>query len=298
VALAILGAIVLGGGVAIGVALHGTSAPAAGRGASSPAATAPSSPASVPAAGPLGPALGLSLTQAAAWIAQQMATGTVVACDAQTCAALTTAGIPAVQQVHVRLDSQSLPGAGIVVVTPALRTLFETNPSLNYYVAPTVLASFGAVSIQPIYSGGGAAYQAALSEDVQGRIRLGEQLLNSGLLTVSPAAQGEMAAGDVDSRLLLTLQSLADQQPIDIIGFTDSGPGASPGVPFRAVDLSTTDPNGGMSSAAYLQGIVQVLRTHATFPAYQKVSRVTLADGQTAAQVQYAAPTQLGLLPP
>jgi hypothetical protein len=297
VALIILGAIVLGGGVAIGVALHGTPTPVAAHGTTSATATAPSSPAGgPPAVGPLPPASGANLTEAAAWIAQQVGTGTVVACDPQACAALTAAGLPAAQQVQLAVDSQSLSGAGIVVVTPALRTLFETNPTLGYYLAPTVLASFGGVTVQPTDSAGAAEYQAALRQDVQDRIKLGEQLLNSGQLIVTPAAQSELAAGDVDPRLLLALQSLADSQPINILGFTDSGPGASPGIPFRAVDLSTADPPDGMSQSAYLQGMVQILKTHATFPAYQKVSRVTLPDGQTAAQVQYAAPSPLGLL--
>jgi hypothetical protein len=290
----------LGAGLFIGIALHSSpaaaplhsSSPSAA--ASSTAAPSPTAPAIVP---PVGPGEAADVTQAAAWIGLQVGTGTVVACDPRTCAALTAAGFPVSQEVQVGLNTQSLSNASVVVVTPQLHTLFsEVDPSLGYDVAPTVLASFGGVSIQPIYSGGGTAYQTALSQDVQDRIQLGEQLLNSGLLTVTPSAQSELAAGEVDPRLLLALQSLADSQPIDIIGFTDSGPGASPGVPFRAVDLSTADPNGGMSSAAYIDGIVRILKAHATFPPYQNVMKVTLPDGQVVAQVQYAAPSPLGLL--
>ena len=300
--LAALGAVVLvGAGVGLGVVLHSTPVASLAQGKSSPTAPAPapSTPAASPPAVNSGPSgLAIYLNQAVAWIAQQVDPSTAVACDPQTCAALTAGGIPATQQVQLAENPQSLSSAGIVVVTPAIRSHLETNPSLGNYVVPAVLASFGPVSIQPIASAGAGAYQTALTQDVQARVRLGEQLLNSGLLTVSPSAQSELATGEVDPRLLLTLQSLADSQPIDIIGFTDSGPGASPGIPFRAVNLSTTDPNGGMSSSAYLQGIIRILKNHATFPPYKNVSKVTLPDGQVAAQVEYAAPSPLGLLGP
>jgi hypothetical protein len=299
--------VLVGAGLFLGIALHSTLIAGGAHGKSSPTATvqptagqdATPSTAPGPAAGSGANAAAVAADRAlaASWIEAQVAEGTVVACDAQMCAALTASGFPAAQEVQLGLNSQSLSNATLVVMTPTLQMLFSTvNPSLGNEVTSAVLASFGQVSVQMIWQGGAAAYQTALSQDVQARIQLGEQLLNSGLLTVSPSAQSEIAAGEVDPRLLLALQSLVDQQPIDVLGFTDSGPGAGPGIPLRAVDLSTTDPNGGMSSSAYLQGVVQVLRTHATFPPYQKVSRVTMPDGQTAIQVQYAAPSPLGLL--
>jgi hypothetical protein len=121
-------------------------------------------------------------------------------------------------------------------------------------------------------------------------------LLNSGRVSASAVAQSELAAGDVDSRVLLVLQSLADQQPIDVLGFADSGPGAGPGIPFRAVDLAESDPASSLARPAYLQSIVAILRAHATFPVYTKGGPATLADGQTAIQIEYSAPSPLGLL--
>jgi hypothetical protein len=232
-------------------------------------------------------------------VAQEVAAGTVVACDAQMCAALTASGLPAAQQVQLGMNSQSLSGANLVVVTPVLRALFSTiNPSLGYNVAPAVLASFGQITVQVVYPAGGAAYAAALSQDVQARIQLGTQLLNSGRVSASSAAQSDLAAGEVDSRVLLALQALANQQPVDVVAFADSGPGAGAGIPFRAVDLATTDPTGNMPPGAYLQSMVGILRAHATFPAFAKASPVTLTDGQRAVQIQYAAPSPLGLLAP
>jgi hypothetical protein len=221
---------------------------------------------------------------------------TVVACQAQACAALTAAGFPAAQEVQIGLNSPSLSNASLVVVTPALRTLFETNPSVGYSVTSAVLASFGPVSIQVIDPAGTAAYQAALSADVQARIQVGEQLLNSGRVSASAAATRELAAGEVDSRLLLALRAVSYQQPIDIVGFNDSGPGASQGIPLRLVALAENDPAAGMSQQAYLHSIAQVLTAHATFPAYAKAGPGTLPDGQTVVEIQYASPGSLGLL--
>jgi hypothetical protein len=211
---------------------------------------------------------------------------------------LTASGLPVNQVVQVALNSQSLLSASVVVVTPVLRGLFDTNPSLGNYVAPAVLAGFGSVSIQPIDTAGAAAYQAALSQDVQARIKLGEQLLNSGFISASATAQSELVAGDVDSRVLRMLQAVANQEPIDVLAFGDTGPGASQGVPFRGVQMAEFDANAGVSRSAYLRVMQQVLTAQTTFPAYQKAGPVPLPDGQNAIQITYAAPSPLGLLSP
>ena len=297
--LAILGAIaVAGAGVAIGITLHGGATPAAAGGKSSPTAAAPSSAAPSPTAAPLPPAPTANLIQAVTWIGQQVGTSTVVACDPQTCAALTASGFPATEEAQLGPNPQSLAGASIVVVTPALRTVMETSPILGTYVAPTVLASFGQVSIQPTDSAGAAAYQTALAADMQARIQAGQQLVNSENERASTTAQSELAAGDVDPRLLLVLQALSSQVPIDILGFTDAGPGAGPGVPFREVALAATDPASGLSSSGYLQVLARVVTTHATFPAPHHAGPVTLPSGQSVVEIVYTAPSPLGLLGP
>ncbi len=225
-----------------------------------------------------------------------MATGALVACDNQTCAALTAGGFPAAQQVQIEVNPQSLATASVVVVTPAVRSYLSTNPGLANDVTSAVLASFGEVTIQVVDTAGAAAYQTALSEDVQARIAMGEQLINTGFISVSATAESELEAGDVDSRLLLVLQALCYQEPIDILAFGDAGPGASQGIPFRGVQLAEFDPNAGVSRSEYLQVIQQVLNAQATFPPYQKAGPVTLSNGQTVVQIEYAAPSPLGQL--
>jgi hypothetical protein len=302
-----LGAVLLAAaGLVIGLSLHSTPVAAAAHDKSSPKATAPTPKAdATPATTPTpatpapNPAIAANLAAAAAWVNQQVAPGTIVACDAQTCPVLTAGGITGAQQVQVGLNSQSLSDASIAVVTPGLRTLFSTlDPSLGNEVIPVALASFGPVSVQEIYPAGAAAYQAALSQDVQLRIQVGEQLLNSGRVSASPGAQSELTAGDVDPRLLLAIQALANQQSVKIVDFGVPGAAAGPGAPFRGVQLAETDPSGGMAPSVYLQSMIALLQAHATFPPFLNGKQVTLGDGQTVVQVLYAAPTPLGLLAP
>jgi hypothetical protein len=278
--------------------LHSTPVAGGAHGNSTPKATArPAPSASTPSTAPTtDPALAPDISQAVTWLSQDLAAGTIVGCDAQTCAALTAAGMPASQQVLLGSASQSLSGASIVIVTPALRSLFETNPSLGNYVAPTILAGFGEVTIQAIDPDGAAAYETELSDDVQARIQAGEALVNSGFISASATAESELEAGDVDARLLLLLQALSNQEPIDVLTFAASGPSASPSVPYRGVQLAEFDPNAGVSRSEYLQVFQQVLNAAATFPAPWKAGPVTLPNGQTVVQIEYALPLQFGLL--
>jgi len=320
-----LGAVLLAGaGLVIGLALR--SAPAgtaaqAGSGANPSAqsttsprhghGTKPSSgaaaggsgapskpPAKSQQANPVNPALAPDRAAAAAWVTQQVAPGTAVACDAQACAALTNNGF-ASPLVQVGPTSQSLSNAELVVVTPELRAAFTaTNTSLGADVAPTLLGSWGSgtaqVTVQVVYPAGAAAYQTALGQAVQKQMTVGQQLLNTGKLSASAAVQSDLTAGAVDQRLLLVIKALAGKQPIDIVGFADSGPNASAGVPFRLLDLAETDPAAGASGQAYLSSMLSLLKAHATFPAFNHVGSVTLPNGQTVIQVEYAAPSPLG----
>jgi hypothetical protein len=294
------GVLIAAGGLALGVWLHSTPVVAAVHGKSRPKATAPRKAVPTPTAAPSSPAAPdpavlAGLRAAASWVNTEVAPSTQIACDPGTCAALTASGYPATQLVHLAAKSQSLSGASLIVVTPLVRTLLTTiNPALGYQVAPTVLASFGPISIQPVDPDGGQAYVAELSQDVQNRIQLGTQLLNSGRVTASTSATAELEAGQVDSRLLLAIQAVSYQESVYIAGFVDSGPGASPGVPYRAAGLAETDPS-GEPSTSYLQTMVSVLEAHATFPAPQGTP-LTLPDGQTVLKIQYLAPSPLGLL--
>jgi hypothetical protein len=296
--------VLVGAGLFVGIALHSTPVAGGAHGKSTPKATSAPTPSADPmpsassSAGGNAGGLAASLSQAAAWVNAQVGSGsnTLVACDNQTCAALTAAGFPVAQQVAVQTDPQSVTSANIVVVDPTVRSYMNSHPGLANYVTPTVLASFGQVTVQVVYPEGVAAYQAALNADVQARIQLGQQLLDSGQLTASPAAEADLENGDVDPRLLLALQSLADSEPIDVLAFEDAGPVPSAGAPYRAIELAVSDSASGLSQSAYVQWLEQTVTAEATFPSYLKAGPVTLPDGQTAGGIEYGAPTPLGLL--
>jgi hypothetical protein len=78
-------------------------------------------------------------------------------------------------------------------------------------------------------------------------------LLQAGPVTASAAARQQLRRGQVNSRLLLTLGEVASQWPITIMVFGDRGPGASPGIPFRAADLVVTGGKAGPGSARQVQ---------------------------------------------
>ena len=78
---------------------------------------------------------------------------------------------------------------------------------------------------------------------------------------------------------------MAGLERVDVVGLTDSGPGASPGVPFREMTLATKDPLGQIAAAAYLKVIVNLLQAHATFPPPH------IVKGTTSIQIWYLAPS-------
>jgi hypothetical protein len=177
--------------------------------------------------------------------------------------------------------------------------VFDAHPGLGADVAPVVLASFRAgralVTIQPVDPAGGAAYQATFSKAVQARIVVGNQLLNSGKVFAAPKARRALADGDVDPRLLLVIQALVRQLPsVKIAAFSNSGPDATPGVPFRMANFVSVDLSAGEPPSSYFHQLIAVLRTAATFPPVWHATPITMFNGQTAVQIVYAAPSPLG----
>jgi hypothetical protein len=223
----------------------------------------------------------------------------MIACDPQMCSALARGGFPP-GQMEPLANSHSLAGASLIAVTPRVRQGLTANPRVGADVAPVLLASFGSgralVTIQPIDPSGGTAYQAELTQDVQERIQVGQQLLNSGQVSAAPKAKRALAAGRVDARLLLVIKAIIQVEPVKIAGFNDAGPGASVSVPYRRANLVGTDLAAGKSPAQYMQAIVSVLKAHASFPPIPYGHGITMADGQTGIQIMYFAPSPLGLL--
>src|SRR5213079_1813879 len=96
---------------------------------------------------------------------------------------------------------------------------------------------------------GSAAYLRRLAADAGARQAAGALLLRNPDVRVSPAARGELAAGQVDTRLLSLIGALATPYHVDITGFGAPAAGASPGVPLRSADISLTWPHRGRDAA-------------------------------------------------
>lgn len=232
--------------------------------------------------------------QAAAWVAGQVSPDVTVSCDAVMCAALKAHGFPAGNLVMLGPTSPDPVPSDVVVETSAVRALFGNSLAIAW--APAVLASFGSgtgvITVRVVAPHDAAAYQASLEADLADRKRSGTALLNHSRITVSATARSQLAAGQVDSRLLLALASLAGHQPIDIARFENPGPGASPGVPLRFADLAESIPPGHMDTAAYMRAALAVLSTTAARIGPARVVSGTF-QGQPALQIQFTAPSPL-----
>jgi len=232
--------------------------------------------------------------QAATWVAAQVSHSAVVSCDPAMCAALQAKGFPAGDLMTLGPAASDPLGSAVIVATAAVRS--EFGGRLTSVYAPTVMASFGSGSAQidvRVYAAGGAAaYLAALRADEATRRSAGSQLLHNSRVSAAPAARQLLAAGQVDSRLLITIATLAGQGRVSILAFGDSGRGASPGVPLRLAELAS--PPGAKSG--YLQSVVTLLRAQQEPYLANSVTLARLANGQEVVRIEFAAPSPLGLL--
>jgi hypothetical protein len=235
--------------------------------------------------------------QTAAWIAQQVSRDVIVSCDPVMCRTLTAYGFPSRDLFVLGPTSPDPVTAAVVVETAAVQGLFGSSLATAW--APAVLVSFGsgpaAITVRVIAPHGAAAYQTALSSDQADRKSAGAGLLTDPRITVPALADEQLSAGMVDARLLLALAALARHQPITIVGFGNSGPGASAGVPLRSVDLAENNRAAHVSRVAYLRSVRAYLSTvNATFrPA--TMTTVVRADGQAVLRVEVTAPSPLGI---
>ena len=228
--------------------------------------------------------------QAAAWAASQVSGGAIMACDPAMCAVLAHQGIAAASLLVLRPGAADPLGSDVVLATAAVRDMFGVRLVSVY--APELLASFGIgparIDIRAIAPDGAAAYRAAIAADLRARRLAGSELLGDPLITFALAARAQLAAGQVDDRLLTTLDTLAATEPLRVTAFLDDGPGAGPGLPLRAAKL--------IASNTTAQKMLAFLR--AQRPPYL-CARAAIAagpGGESVLTVEFAAPAPLGLL--
>jgi len=228
--------------------------------------------------------------QAATWAASQVSGGAIMACDPAMCAVLAQHGIAAENLLVLRPGSADPLGSDVVLATAAVRDMFGARLASVY--APEVLASFGTgqagIEIRAVAPDGAAAYNAAIAADLQARRLAGRELLRDPLITFAPAARVELAAGDVDERLLTTLDTLAASEPLRVTAFLDDGPGASPGQPLRAAELT--------ASNVTARKMLAFFRAQRPPYLFAQGAIAALPGGESVLTIEFAAPAPVGLL--
>jgi hypothetical protein len=229
-------------------------------------------------------------TAAAAWMAREVAAAAVIACDPQMCAVLQSKGIPAARLLVLGAGNAGPPGSDVIVSTAAVRKEFGSRLTSVY--APVTLATFGSgsaqVAVRVVAADGSVAYLRSLHADATARRAAGGQLLRNPHVRVSLASRRELAAGQVDTRLLSAIGALATPYHVDITGFGAPAAGASPGVPRRSADI--------LPAAASLRSVKRFLLAQQVPFRPADVTTVRLASGQTVLHVEFTAPSPLGLL--
>jgi len=241
-------------------------------------------PSSVP-----GPTAVVNRDRAAAWVASQVSPASMVSCDPATCVLIESHGFPT---SHVRVLG---PGKGnplvsnVVVATPTVRSQFGAQLTSVY--APCLLATFGSgsrqVDVQLVAPHGVAAYRAALNADLQNRRQSGAGLSGSNRIQAPFAARKQLAAGQVDSRLMITLALMASLQPVHLVTFSDGGPDPD-SAPLRSAELSLT-------GSARKKAVLAFLRQQQ--PPYRpaRVTTKPMGRDRTLLIMEFTAPSPVGL---
>lgn len=187
-------------------------------------------------------------------------------------------------------------GSDVIVSTAAVRE--ELGSRLTIVSTPVALATSGPgssqVTVRVVAADGSADNLCSFRADATARRAAGALLRNQDV-RVSPAGRRELAAGQVDTRLLSAIGALATPYHVDITGFGAPSAGASPGVPLRSAGISLTLPRRGRDAATLNSVKRFLLAQRAPFrPA--DVTTMRLASGQAMLHAEFTAPGPLGLL--
>jgi len=237
-------------------------------------------------------------SEAAAWIDQQVSRGTIVSCDPVMCSALLAHGFPAANLDSLRPSAPDPLASDMIAATAVLRSRFGARLTSVY--APITVASFGTgsagVEIRVVAPNGSPAYLRQFRADLRARKAYGAQMLHNSKIVVAPSARRQLVGGTVDPRLLVTISTAAHRgNRLRIVSFGAAAQGASSGVPVRSAVIASTA-RGPKASTAVLDKLRRFwLRQQAPYlPASTQI--VPGASGQSALRIQFAAPSQLGLL--
>jgi hypothetical protein len=230
--------------------------------------------------------------QAAGWVARQVTSSDLIACDPLMCSTLQADGVAASRLMIMQPTSTDPLGADVVAATSSIRSQFGSQLVGEY--APELIASFGSgasrVDVRAVANFGAAAFEAKEQADLAARKSAGAQLLRNGF-HVSGQGASQIRAGQVDSRLLVTLAALQSQRQVQVSSFGDTGPGA----PARYRQVTIVNAAGQTGTSALTADLSQVrAQRNSYLPAHATIVR--LANGQSALRIEFGAPDQPGLL--
>jgi hypothetical protein len=219
------------------------------------------------------------------------------------CQALQSDGVPASDLYRLGPQTTSPLASAVVVATAVVRAQFGNLLTSVY--APAVIARFGAgqrqIDIREVAPHGAAAYRSALHADLLERKASGAGLLASNRIAASAIARRQLSAGQVDSRLIITIAGMATVHPLEIVAFGNSAPGADASMPLRFAEvtqLSAHHAAARSASPAFVRAMTAFLRGQPAHLGTVQTQAVSVAGGQTVLRVEFGAPSPLGLLGP
>ncbi|NHC44717.1 hypothetical protein [Motilibacter aurantiacus] len=253
---------------------------------------------------------------AAAWVLSSLPAEARVATDDALLPELVAAGRAPVGYAAVEADGQgadSWRSLDVVVVTPALRAaLAELRAAgstgtvgtaesdvvdegvaaavRNSVVLATFGAGEGAIEVRRVEPDGAGAATAAQEADAAARARVGTALAGNARLDLPAPARRQLAAGRVDSRVMVVLALALGEQRLGVAGFP-AAPGEAAPTPIRTVTVASADGEPVRDGAPATSRLLEVLRAQPEPYAPQ----LSLAGGRLT--VTFPAPSPLGLLP-
>jgi hypothetical protein len=247
---------------------------------SAPTASDPT--ASAPTAGPA-----VIRSDAVAWVRTQLAPGTHISCDPAMCQALMSRGVAAGDLYALKPGMTNPLDSAVIVATPLLQS--QIGSKLTSVYAPGLLARFGSgkqqIQVRAIAPHGVPGYMSEVKSDLAARRMSGAELAGSPGIVSSATARKELAAGEVDSRLMTVITGLAVGHPVDIVAFGESGPDTTV-APFRSAELAENNMQ-AMRRAVSIQP-----------PPYRAahMTSVRLSSGRVVLRIEFTAPSPFGLL--
>ncbi|MDJ0340924.1 hypothetical protein QMK19_09165 [Streptomyces sp. H10-C2] len=244
--------------------------------------------------GPAGPELPPAVrTETARWIAQHVGSGQVVACDAAVCGSLAALGFPASSMVWVKASALELQSADIAVLTSTLRT--RLGAAVLEVTAAEPLAAFGSgpqqVTVQAVAHAGRASYSRAMAADLADRRLAGRALLANSRVTVAAPARTPLEQGLVDMRVCALLATLSSGHTLTVESFGAAAPGAGPGVPRSAVDITAIDTVSAVGTAGPATALRALIAAQqAPYRPLKTVSRAARADSPAVLSLLYSQP--------